>query len=294
MPQVEAPTFSSLGASSSEHAAGGGKKTILIAAAVLVAAAVGYVGWTRMHPDTAAAPVTQRLTAHPQTVQVQPPVPAAVPPSAQDLASAPASQTSSSASALPVEQMPDITLSTNETHPPALKKTTSIVASNTVVRNPVDANTPAPIVVKNEASKPAPSRPATEDPAQPPALGSLNIASNSTDQAISGMMSTTEVNLPQPVQKLKVSQGVSQGLLIKSVQPVYPPQAMQMHTEGAVQLLANIGKDGSITAVKVIKGDSVLARAAMDAVKQWKYKPYYLNDQPVEIQTQITVNFKLP
>jgi periplasmic protein TonB len=295
MPQVEAPTFSSLGASSSEHAAGGGKKTILIAAAVLVAAAVGYVGWTRMHPDT-AAPVTQRLTAHPQAapVQVQPPVPAAIPPSAQDLASAPASQTSSSASALPVEQMPDITLSTNETHPPALKKTTSIVASNTVIRNPVDANTSAPIVVKNEASNPAPPRPATEDPAQPPALGSLNIASNNTDQAISGMMSTTPVNLPQPVQKLKVSQGVSQGLLIKSVQPVYPPQAMQMHTEGAVQLLANIGKDGSITAVKLIKGDSVLSRAAMDAVKQWKYKPYYLNDQPVEIQTQITVNFKLP
>jgi periplasmic protein TonB len=64
--------------------------------------------------------------------------------------------------------------------------------------------------------------------------------------------------------------------------------------QGAVELLANIGKDGNITAVKLISGDSILARAAIDAVKQWKYKPYYLDDQPVEIQTQITVKFKLP
>jgi len=288
--------FSSLGAPSTEHTAGGGKKTILIAAAVLVAAAaVGYVGWSKMHSIT-EAPITHKLTAPAPTVpiQVQPPVLTAVPPSAQDLASAPASQPSSSASALPVEQMPDITLSTHETHPPALKKSTSIVASNTVTRNPVTATMPAPMVVKNEVSNPAPPTPAVEEPAQPPAPGSLGIASNSADQAISGMMSTTAVNLPQPAQKLKVSQGVSQGLLIKSVQPEYPQKAMQMHTEGAVQLLANIGKDGSITAVKLIKGDPVLAHAAMDAVKQWKYKPYYLNDQPVEIQTQITVNFKLP
>jgi len=107
-------------------------------------------------------------------------------------------------------------------------------------------------------------------------------------------MNTTAVNLPQPAQQLKVSQGVSQGLLIKSVEPVYPSLAKQMHIQGAVELLANIGKDGSITKVKLLSGDSVLSHAAIDAVKQWKYKPYYLNDQPVEIQTQITVKFKLP
>ena len=67
-----------------------------------------------------------------------------------------------------------------------------------------------------------------------------------------------------------------------------------MRLQGAVELLASIGKDGSITSVKVISGDSVLAHAAIDAVKQWKYKPYYLNDQPVAIQTQVTVKFKLP
>jgi protein TonB len=293
--QVEAPTFSSLGATPSEHAARG-KKTILIAAAVLVAAAVGYVGWTRMHPAT-GAPATPRLTAPSQTapVQVQPPAPADLPSSAipaHDLA--PTITPPQTASALPVEQGPDITLSTTEAHPPATKKSTSIVATNTVVRTLPEAKTPAPIVVRNNASNLAPPRSTPEDSAQPPALGSLGVASNATDQAISGMMSSTALNLPRPAQKLKVSQGVSQGLLIKSVQPVYPQQAMKMHIQGAVELLATIGKDGGITAIKPLSGDSALSHAAMDAVKQWKYKPYYLNDQPVEIQTQITVNFKLP
>ena len=107
-------------------------------------------------------------------------------------------------------------------------------------------------------------------------------------------MSTAAVNLPQHTQQMKVSQGVSQGLLIKSVEPVYPALAKQMRIQGEVELLANIGKDGSITDVKLLSGDSVLSRAAIEAVKQWKYKPYYLDDQPVAIQTQITVKFKLP
>jgi protein TonB len=149
-------------------------------------------------------------------------------------------------------------------------------------------------VVKNEAPAPAPPSLAEQEPVQPPAPGSLD-ASNGNNQAISGIMSTSAASLPhQAAQQLKVSQGVSQGLLIKSVPPVYPALARQMRVQGSVELLANIGKDGSITKVSAISGDGVLARAAIDAVKQWKYKPYYLDDQPVEIQTQITVNFKLP
>jgi protein TonB len=67
-----------------------------------------------------------------------------------------------------------------------------------------------------------------------------------------------------------------------------------MHVEGAVQLMATIGKRGNITTVKVLSGEPILAQAAQDAVKQWKYRPYFLNGEPVEIQTQVTVNFKLP
>jgi protein TonB len=69
---------------------------------------------------------------------------------------------------------------------------------------------------------------------------------------------------------------------------------MQMHIEGTVELQATISKSGDIAGVKIISGDARLARAAVDAVKQWKYKPYLLNGEPIEIQTQITMNFKLP
>ena len=296
-PQVEAPAFASLGDTSSEPASGGSKKTILIAAAVLVAAAaVGYIGWSKMQTVN-PAPAARNLTAPAQTApaHVQPPPSPAVPtsaPLAQDIATPTAP--SQPASAGPIEQGPDITLSTTPARPPAAKKPTSIVASNTVVRTPADATAQAPIVVKNEAPNPAPSNPVQPDSA-PPAPGSLDVASNANDQALSGIMSTTTASLPQPApQKIKVSQGVSQGLLIKSVPPVYPALARQMRLQGNVELLASIGKDGSITDVKLLSGDSVLARAAVEAVKQWKYKPYYLDDQAVAIQTQITVKFKLP
>ncbi len=96
------------------------------------------------------------------------------------------------------------------------------------------------------------------------------------------------------LQRLVVSQGVSRGLLVKEVPPVYPRTAVEMRIEGAVQLQATVAKTGSISEIKVLSGDKELARAAVDAVKQWKYKPYLLNGEPVDIQTQITVKFKLP
>jgi periplasmic protein TonB len=295
-PQVDAPTFAALGESSAEPGSGGSKKTVLIAAAVLVAVgALGYVGWTKIHPaNEASAPQTLNAPARTAPVQSQPP--ASVPSSPNAAPSTTAATTPSHpVSSLPVEQGPDIMLSTNETHPPTAKKSTSIIAPDTVVRNPVaDTPAPAPMVVKSQSSDPAPAAPPAQETIQPPAPGSLD-ASNANDQALSGIMNSTGAALPkQPAPTLKVSQGVSQGLLVKSVQPVYPATAKQMHVQGSVELLANIGKDGSITSVKVLSGPSVLARAAIDAVKQWQYKPYYLDDQPVEIQTQITVNFKLP
>jgi protein TonB len=100
---------------------------------------------------------------------------------------------------------------------------------------------------------------------------------------------------PAPVlQTMSVSQGISQGLIIKKIAPSYPSTALRLRMEGSVQLLATVSKKGDISAVKVLSGDPSLAKAAVDAVKQWKYKPYLLDGTPVEIQTQVTVNFKLP
>ena len=125
-----------------------------------------------------------------------------------------------------------------------------------------------------------------------PQLPSTLADSSVNNGNLSGLISATPT-LPKPsLATLKISQGVSQGLLIKRVQPKYPPAALATHTQGAVQIDAIINKEGNVTNLKVLSGDPVLAKAAVDAVRQWRYKPYYLDGEPVEIETQITVNFK--
>lgn len=94
-------------------------------------------------------------------------------------------------------------------------------------------------------------------------------------------------------QRVRVSQGVSQGLLIKKVTPDYPEGARKARVQGAIILQAIIDKDGNVLDLNLVSGHPMLAPAAIRAVKQWKYKPYLLNNQPVEVETQITVNFTL-
>jgi periplasmic protein TonB len=94
-------------------------------------------------------------------------------------------------------------------------------------------------------------------------------------------------------QRVRVSQGVTQGLIIRKVQPAYPPLARQARIQGPVVLQAEIGKDGSIQNLRLISGHPMLAPAAIEAIKQWKYKPYILNGEPVEVETTITFNFTL-
>lgn len=130
--------------------------------------------------------------------------------------------------------------------------------------------------------------------ADTPAPSMIGIASTGAGAPPPDLGSSEAVG-PRPLlQTLNISQGVSRGLLIKKVQPVYPKNALFMQVEGSVELMATISKTGDITHVKVLSGDSQLTKAATDAVKQWKYKPYLLNGEPVEIQTQVTINFKLP
>ena len=94
-------------------------------------------------------------------------------------------------------------------------------------------------------------------------------------------------------QRVRVSQGVSQGLLVHQVKPVYPALARQARIQGTVVLQAVISKTGDIEGLHLVSGHPMLAPAAIDAVKQWKYKPYFLNGEPVEVETTINVNFTL-
>ena len=100
-------------------------------------------------------------------------------------------------------------------------------------------------------------------------------------------------NSSDPPKKVRVSQGVIAGMLIHKVVPVYPPQAKLARVQGAVILAAIIGKDGTIKSLHVLSGPSTLVDAAIGAVQQWRYRPYLLLGEPVEVDTQITVNFTL-
>ncbi len=84
-----------------------------------------------------------------------------------------------------------------------------------------------------------------------------------------------------------------EGSLIRRVQPVYPPLARSARVQGPVVLAAVINKSGTIDNLRALSGHPMLVPAAVDAVSQWRYRPYILNGEPVEVETRITVNFIL-
>jgi protein TonB len=112
---------------------------------------------------------------------------------------------------------------------------------------------------------------------------------------IGGIVSSAPVAVPKVAtpQKVRVSQGVSEGLLLHKVTPNYPALAKQARIQGSVVLQATIGKDGSILNLRVVSGHPMLTQSALDAVRQWKYKPYMLNGEAVEVETTVQVNFTL-
>jgi protein TonB len=99
---------------------------------------------------------------------------------------------------------------------------------------------------------------------------------------------------PKPIvnRPVQVSQ-MSEGDLIRKIQPAYPPIARSARIHGAVVLQAVISKMGTIENLRVLSGHPMLTSAAIDAVRQWRYRPYVLNGEPVEVETQITVHFSL-
>jgi len=92
---------------------------------------------------------------------------------------------------------------------------------------------------------------------------------------------------------VKVSTGVTTGLLVKKVNPVYPDEARAAHIQGTVVLQAEISETGDITDLELVDGPIELAGSAVAAVRQWKYKPYLLLGQPVIVSTPIQVNYQL-
>jgi protein TonB len=284
--EIQPPSFS-MGAPAvdEEEPASSKKALIIVAIVVILAGMAGYLAWKNMSGKAPAAPTSQM------------PAPAAAPATANGTDAAATSAPATSNQAVVVAEPTPAAPTAKPSAKMVARDSTSFVAPATRAPEPdaTPAAPPAPaMVVHNETSRPATKPNSPESEAAAPAPSSLGLTPNADPKALA-VIGNAPVAVPKASsQVLKVSQGVSEGLILKKVQPRYPSQALQMRMEGSVQLQATIGKDGSISNLKIMSGDALLARSAQDAVKQWKYKPYYLNGEPVEIQTQITINFKLP
>src|ERR1700688_4231233 len=280
-----APTFTFGGTMSTdaEPASGGSKKLIVAAVALVLIAAGSYAAWMHWGRSNDSSPGQDQVVESLEKTSTA--APAAV-------SSAPHSTlvTPTSSSAEKASTHPSKGVSTTDTSKPS--PSAALVSKPPVTEAATEATEEdaEPIVIKSNAHKPG-AKVASVDA---PALRITAVPPGGMGAGLPNLLDSAS-NAPAPVlQALNVSQGVSQGLLLKQVQPRYPANSLRLRVEGSVELLATISKSGNISAVKILTGDKELAHAAADAVKQWKYKPYLLNGSPVEIQTQITVNFKLP
>jgi len=168
------------------------------------------------------------------------------------------------------------------------------VVRETDVLNNGGLRTPSRIPKKVEMIK--------EEEAPPPAptggvVGGIpgGIPGGQLGGVIGGIISsTTMAAVPklEPVKRIRVSQGVTQGLLIRKIQPPYPAIALAARITGVVELKAIIGKDGTIKELQALSGPPLLIPAAINAVKQWHYRPYLLNGEAVEVETSVTVTFQ--
>jgi len=129
----------------------------------------------------------------------------------------------------------------------------------------------------------------------PPTEGVVGSVPGGIPDGEHGSIVRSQDGTPRPAvpQRVRVSSGVAQGLLIKKVPPQYPQEAKDQHIQGVVLMQVTVDKEGSVAKVQLISGHPLLAPPAIEAVKQWKYRPYLLNNIPVEVETQIQVNFTL-
>ncbi len=183
--------------------------------------------------------------------------------------------------------------------PPAAAQVQRVVRQiETDVLNDGQLRTPTKIPHRVEMIK--------EDEAPPPmaATGGVvggvpgGIPGGQVGGVIGGIISATSnlAAVPKLVaapQRVRISQGVTRGLLIHRVEPTYPPLARAARVQGEVVLSAVISTTGEIENLQLVSGHPMLVPGAIAAVKQWRYKPYLLNGQPVEVETTITVIFSL-
>lgn len=260
---------------------GGGKKILIVTVVFLGLSAAAYFGWSTFGgPHSSATPHPAAFVPDQQPMEPRSDLAPMSHSTPAPLSTSKVNQQSTSSSSFALK-----TSSSKSDRP------SSGVSSERVPLSPEPAGKgpePEPIRVRPDTSA-AKTQVQPEATVQPPSP----LAVETPDSVNLKGLVDSETDVPKPtLAQIKISQGVSQGLLIKSVQPKYPPEARASHAHGAVQIAATIDKEGNVVHPKVLSGNSMLAKAALEAVRQWRYKPYYLDGEPVEIQTQITIDFK--
>jgi TonB family protein len=212
------------------------------------------------------------LRGQPQVVAQKPEAPAPV----QDPVTAPT-----------VATTPDPSAANLPADPSAIPgpSTTTSAGAGPNAQPGTDSSTAASVSDRT-ATKGATVQPAKQD------IGASHTASSAT--LVPTSLPATPVAKAPSGELLEVPEDFADDQIVRRVHPTYPKQARARKLQGTVVLEAIVSKKGSVDSLQLVSGDSVLAQAAADAVKQWKYKPYFHNGEPTEFQTKITIDFKLP
>jgi protein TonB len=177
------------------------------------------------------------------------------------------------------------------------------------ISTPTSAPTPAATAAPQQPTAPAPQAAPAQRPVTPPAQnsapqpaasggGNAGIPSSLKSQIASMTPEASGTKPPEAamtsIEPVNLPEAEAWGLLAQSFEPVYPDAAKAGGQKGSVVLQVLIGRDGAVQDAKFLQGSLVFARAAIDAVKQWRFKPYSMNGRAVSVQSAITLNFKPP
>ena len=269
------PSFGAIGKDSfaglNETKSSAGKGWLIAAIVLVLIGAGGYGAWSTQ-------PGLQKFVAweylrtmskiaevrgqQPQTVAQKP-----VPPAPAPVAPLPAPDPVTTATATP----------------DAAANPTGSASEPTQTANAQNTNSPA--------TEPTAPKQATVQPAKQETTG--NHATPNPTLVPTSLPATPVAKAPGN-ELLEVPEDFADDQIVRRVHPNYPKQARARKVQGTVVLEAIVNKKGTVDSLQLVSGDSLLAQAAADAVKQWKYKPYFHNGEPTEFQTRITIDFKLP
>src|SRR5690242_20443611 len=195
---------------------------------------------------------------------------------------------------MPLESLPKNMMATPQVAPPPPPPPPPPPTPQAPARVPVQTVNPfeAPTKIPHEIKQ------VKEEPPPPTNQGVAGMEGMGSGGAIGGILGgvgsgPAPVVKAAPPKKIAISSGVIAGLKISGTNPTYPPIARAARISGTVVLQATISKQGTIENLHVISGPPMLTQSALEAVKTWRYKPYDLNGEPVEVETTVNVVFNL-